>query len=165
MEHEEVVKILEEQVERLKIKLTQEYWDELASKGAVVPTNEDRIEHIANIAKIIIAIKVAINESKKFHETPVLVYQVEIEEELYSIENLHSKLDVVLLEEGIKIEKSTLLSNDEECIHDGNQKCRVCGCDFFHACPSGCWWIEDDLCSSCDSKISYKKEYKRNRGA
>ena len=161
MEHEEVVKILEEQVERLKIKLTQEYWDELALNGAVVPTNEDRIEHIANIAKIILAIKVAINESKKFHETPVLVYQVEIEEELYSIENLHSKLDVVLLEEGIKIEKSTLLSNDEECIHDGNQKCRVCGCDFFHACPGGCWWIEDDLCSRCDSKISYK----RNRGA
>lgn len=27
--------------------------------------------------------------------------------------------------------------------------CRVCGCTDFAACPGGCWWVEDDLCSSC----------------
>lgn len=161
MEYEEVVKILEEQEERLKIKLTQEYWDKLVSKRNVPHTNETRMEHIDKIANIIIAHEVAIKELKKYYDIPVLLYQAEIEEELYTIEEIHSQLDLALLEEGIKIKKSTLLSNDEECIHDGDQKCRVCGCDFFHACPGGCWWIEDDLCSSCDSKIGYK----RNRGA
>lgn len=30
-----------------------------------------------------------------------------------------------------------------------NRKCRVCGCDWNHPCPGGCWWVEEDLCSSC----------------
>lgn len=29
------------------------------------------------------------------------------------------------------------------------RRCRVCGCDDEHACPGGCWWVEDDLCSAC----------------
>ena len=32
------------------------------------------------------------------------------------------------------------------------RKCRVCGCDDFHACPGGCYWAEDDLCSACAGK-------------
>ena len=28
--------------------------------------------------------------------------------------------------------------------------CRVCGCTEHNACPDGCWWIEDDLCSNCE---------------
>ncbi|MBA4688585.1 MAG: hypothetical protein H2184_15645 [Candidatus Galacturonibacter soehngenii] len=161
MEHEEAIKILENQVDKLKNKLTNEYWSKLVVSGNVLPTNEARTEHIANIANMILANEVAIKELNKSYNTPMLIYQAEVEEELYTIEEIHSHLDVVLLEEGIKIKKSTLLSNDEECIHDGNQKCRVCGCNFFHACPGGCWWIEDDLCSSCN----YKIKYKRNRGA
>lgn len=31
-------------------------------------------------------------------------------------------------------------------------KCRVCGCDDFHACPGGCSWAEPDLCSACAGK-------------
>lgn len=27
--------------------------------------------------------------------------------------------------------------------------CRVCGCTEDHACDGGCYWIEEDLCSSC----------------
>ncbi|QAT44140.1 hypothetical protein EQM06_09660 [Aminipila luticellarii] len=30
-----------------------------------------------------------------------------------------------------------------------NRKCRVCGCTQDHACPGGCYWVEDDLCSKC----------------
>lgn len=30
------------------------------------------------------------------------------------------------------------------------QVCRVCGCSNFSACAGGCWWVDDDLCSSCD---------------
>lgn len=30
--------------------------------------------------------------------------------------------------------------------------CRVCGCDDFHACPGGCYWVEEDLCSACAAK-------------
>lgn len=29
------------------------------------------------------------------------------------------------------------------------QACRECGCTNLSACPGGCWWVEDDLCSSC----------------
>lgn len=27
--------------------------------------------------------------------------------------------------------------------------CRVCGCTEGNACGDGCYWVEDDLCSSC----------------
>lgn len=27
--------------------------------------------------------------------------------------------------------------------------CRVCGCTEEEACPSGCCWVEADLCSTC----------------
>lgn len=27
--------------------------------------------------------------------------------------------------------------------------CRVCGCTELAACPGGCWWVADDLCSRC----------------
>lgn len=27
--------------------------------------------------------------------------------------------------------------------------CRVCGCTDERACPEGCWWVEEDLCSEC----------------
>lgn len=30
------------------------------------------------------------------------------------------------------------------------QKCRVCGCTQERACPGGCYWVEPDLCSSCE---------------
>jgi hypothetical protein len=29
------------------------------------------------------------------------------------------------------------------------KKCRVCGCTDISACPGGCYWVEDDLCSEC----------------
>jgi hypothetical protein len=32
------------------------------------------------------------------------------------------------------------------------RKCRVCGCTDSHACPSGCYWVEEDLCSACAEK-------------
>ncbi len=33
------------------------------------------------------------------------------------------------------------------------RKCRVCGCDWNHACPGGCYWVEKDLCSRCANKL------------
>lgn len=27
--------------------------------------------------------------------------------------------------------------------------CRVCGCTYENACPGGCSWVEEDLCSAC----------------
>lgn len=29
------------------------------------------------------------------------------------------------------------------------RQCRVCKCTELAACPSGCYWVEDDLCSEC----------------
>ena len=34
------------------------------------------------------------------------------------------------------------------------QRCRVCGCTNSRACPSGCEWVEFDLCSNCIGKSS-----------
>lgn len=31
--------------------------------------------------------------------------------------------------------------------------CRVCGCTESRACPGGCWWVEEDLCSTCHTAI------------
>lgn len=28
-------------------------------------------------------------------------------------------------------------------------RCRICGCTDDNACPGGCSWAEDDLCSEC----------------
>lgn len=28
-------------------------------------------------------------------------------------------------------------------------RCRVCGCTENRACPGGCWWVEQELCSRC----------------
>jgi hypothetical protein len=27
--------------------------------------------------------------------------------------------------------------------------CRECGCSDSLACPEGCWWTQEDLCSVC----------------
>lgn len=29
------------------------------------------------------------------------------------------------------------------------RRCRVCGCTDERACPGGCSWVEEDLCSAC----------------
>lgn len=30
--------------------------------------------------------------------------------------------------------------------------CRDCGCSDDDACMPTCWWVEQDLCSACESK-------------
>ena len=29
------------------------------------------------------------------------------------------------------------------------RSCRVCGCNDAYACPGGCHWVAEDLCSAC----------------
>lgn len=49
------------------------------------------------------------------------------------------------------------LSLTEGTIHDlieevsriDDPRCRLCGCTDYEACPGGCSWVEDDLCSAC----------------
>ena len=36
-----------------------------------------------------------------------------------------------------------------EAINSSIRRCRVCGCPDDHACPGGCYWVEEDLCSAC----------------
>jgi hypothetical protein len=34
---------------------------------------------------------------------------------------------------------------------DGRQfECRLCACTEYSACEGGCYWVEGDLCSSCE---------------
>ena len=32
-------------------------------------------------------------------------------------------------------------------------KCKYCGCDDYHACPGGCFWVEEELCSRCAEEV------------
>lgn len=32
------------------------------------------------------------------------------------------------------------------------RKCRICGCDWDHACNDHDYWVEDDLCSACAAR-------------
>lgn len=32
--------------------------------------------------------------------------------------------------------------------------CRGCGCTDVAACDEGCWWVEADLCSSCEAAVT-----------
>jgi len=47
---------------------------------------------------------------------------------------------------------------DDERIREDNRKCRVCGCTWFNACPGGCYWVEEDLCSNCADPEIYEDE-------
>jgi hypothetical protein len=49
-------------------------------------------------------------------------------------------------------------SDDDQNDLAGIPHCRVCGCTDYHACPGGCYWVEDpegmgDLCSQCFDKL------------
>ena len=41
---------------------------------------------------------------------------------------------------------------------DDEPRCRVCGCTQNNACPGGCYWVEEDLCSACVEKAENLKE-------
>jgi len=86
-----------------------------------------------------------------------LIYEGDIEGDYSEIEEIHNMLDSILLKNRYDIKKSVLKSEGEApeiTIHDSEQKCRVCGCDWFHACLGGCYWVEDDLCSSCEEDLA-----------
>ncbi|MDD4566090.1 MAG: hypothetical protein PHE79_11530 [Eubacteriales bacterium] len=36
---------------------------------------------------------------------------------------------------------------------ESDQICRVCGCTQDNACPGGCYWVEEDLCSACEGEL------------
>lgn len=45
------------------------------------------------------------------------------------------------------------------------RRCRVCNCTDDVACMSGCWWVEEDLCSSCaDDEASSGSSLEGGRG-
>jgi len=43
----------------------------------------------------------------------------------------------------------TLRTINEVVRPESAKACRVCGCTQERACPGGCYWVEDDLCSAC----------------
>lgn len=46
---------------------------------------------------------------------------------------------------------------DYELFHS-ERRCRACGCTDLRACRGGCFWVEDDLCSTC---YSVQREWSR----
>ncbi|KAF5051099.1 hypothetical protein DSECCO2_422620 [anaerobic digester metagenome] len=62
--------------------------------------------------------------------------------------------DIVgLTDEQVQALYGELLNEYDYCIkYISNRKCRVCGCTEDNACPGGCYWVEEDLCSECVGK-------------
>jgi len=49
-----------------------------------------------------------------------------------------------------------LLAEEHDYIFDPPidiRTCKECGCTDIHACPGGCHWVTDDLCSNCVYRI------------
>lgn len=85
-----------------------------------------------------------------------LIYEADLNGDYSEIEGIHNIFDLLLINEKYSILKSVLKSDGEVpeiSIHDSEKKCRICGCDWFHACPGGCYWVKDDLCSACAEKL------------
>ncbi|QQE80905.1 hypothetical protein [Alicyclobacillus sp. SO9] len=53
----------------------------------------------------------------------------------------------------------------QEAEQTGERKCRVCGCTDLQGCPEGCWWVEEDLCSSCEGTESHEELLGRENSA
>lgn len=156
MDQSEAIKQLQELVDFYKYQISEKAWKDLVDNGIVKNTFDEKFSYCEIRMKKIIACQMAIDslcKENSISSKPVLLYHAEIEEEVYSIESIHNRLDTVLLKDGIKVKKSTLLSNDEECIHDGNQKCKVCGCNYFSVREEGLWWNEEDICSKCSMEV------------
>lgn len=71
----------------------------------------------------------------------------------------HKHLDAATVEDGLGNEALCLLNLGalhgllilliEQVPTEKKQSCRVCGCTDISACPGGCHWVNDDLCSKC----------------
>jgi len=90
-------------------------------------------------------------------------------EEALQLANIMQKIEDKRYEQGKKIRQSYLVVNKdepyakdvyeiikegelekEEALFDKDPRfCKVCGCSSDHACPGGCHWVTDDLCSNC----------------
>lgn len=54
------------------------------------------------------------------------------------LEDLGAELEAIMAAEGLRHEVCDV------------QRCRRCGCTAARACPGGCQWVAEDLCSQCE---------------
>lgn len=65
--------------------------------------------------------------------------------------------ELLFQKENLKLElcdvKNIVIVNFEHWLAgnaiEGKRRCRICGCTDDRACPGGCYWVEEDLCSKC----------------
>lgn len=36
-----------------------------------------------------------------------------------------------------------------------DRECIICHCTTMKACPGGCYWVDDNLCSQCSQKYGF----------
>jgi len=59
-----------------------------------------------------------------------------VEKDILSLKEKLSKVGNEIVSEILKVD-------------DKSRSCKVCGCTQERACPGGCHWVTDDLCSNC----------------
>lgn len=65
--------------------------------------------------------------------------------------------DDPMTEEEVRAENEVCIKKGSIFLITAIPSCRVCGCTEYCACPEGCYWVEDDLCSACASKLKAGK--------
>jgi len=61
--------------------------------------------------------------------------------------------DEPMTEEEVRAENVVCIKKGSVFLTAVFRSCRVCGCTDYCACPGGCYWVEDDLCSNCKEML------------
>lgn len=84
------------------------------------------------------------------HNVQPTVYVLEIGEDICGDPYLTGEINECAFEpEMLDVLGIYIFTNRETAEAVLNKKCRICGCTWHKACPGGCFWVEDDLCSKC----------------
>lgn len=77
-----------------------------------------------------------------------------IAEEIADVEIMINKMkELFNIEEEVEAQKQFKLNRLKDNTKDTKVRiCRKCGCTEYRACEGSCYWVEEDLCSSCISK-------------
>lgn len=80
----------------------------------------------------------------------------------------HTNLDAEAITFMNEMPAATYAALERDALATTPRRCRVCGCTDAKACPDGCYWITENLCSRCDkhgwrgTKMNFRKSTKRS---
>jgi len=132
-----------------KVLMTKEFKNKLNDTS----NENDMNNFIELVDKLLNKIHVYILLSDDYHRNGELSQQDMIQYEKTEVE-INNILEMLLAEEPDYIFDPPI----------DIRTCKSCGCTDIHACPGGCHWVTDDLCSNCVYKVIVEKGFKASAG-